>query len=560
MYGLNLIRSDLTFPSQLALRTRTLPRLQHTCFTSGPVLSSPTLPRRALRSCVGSVPFRSVQGASSAAGRVLRRRKERGVAAGAMAGVNSVPKLYRSVIEDVIEGVRDLFAEEGIEEQVLKDLKQLWETKVLQSKATEDFFRNSIHSPLFTLQLPQGLHQTLQSSTASLVIPAGRTLPSFTAAELSTSNSSANFTFPGYPIHVPAGVTLQTASGHLYKVNVPIMVTQTSGRAGVLQHPIQQVFQQLGQPLVMQTSVPRLSPGALRASSEKSQGPETVLQQPPVLHSETVDRKRLENATSDTLVPPGNKRKIMSEALLNHPESSQYISLPGVVFPAQVSQRDANVETSPSVSASATQNLHGPISVGPQGAQHQHTSDVQLHFVQNRMFGCDSVKQSRNTEEPSSLPVSEKDYNSETGISIQVTDDDINEIIQIDGTGDTSSNDEIGSTRDVDENEFLSIIDGGDLKVLEGEADNISNGNSTVNSSDNEDPQIDIVEEDPLNSGDDVSEQDVPDLFDTDNVIVCQYDKIHRSKNKWKFYLKDGVMCFGGRDYVFAKAIGDAEW
>lgn len=35
------------------------------------------------------------------------------------------PKLYRSVIEDVIEGVRDLFAEEGVEEQVLKDLKQI---------------------------------------------------------------------------------------------------------------------------------------------------------------------------------------------------------------------------------------------------------------------------------------------------------------------------------------------------------------------------------------------------------------------------------------------------
>lgn len=34
-------------------------------------------------------------------------------------------KLYRSVIEDVIEGVRDLFAEEGVEEQVLKDLKQV---------------------------------------------------------------------------------------------------------------------------------------------------------------------------------------------------------------------------------------------------------------------------------------------------------------------------------------------------------------------------------------------------------------------------------------------------
>uniref|UniRef100_A0A8C5JFX6 Uncharacterized protein n=1 Tax=Junco hyemalis TaxID=40217 RepID=A0A8C5JFX6_JUNHY len=31
----------------------------------------------------------------------------------------------RSIIEDVIEGVRELFAEEGVEEQVLKDLKQL---------------------------------------------------------------------------------------------------------------------------------------------------------------------------------------------------------------------------------------------------------------------------------------------------------------------------------------------------------------------------------------------------------------------------------------------------
>lgn len=91
--------------------------------------------------------------------------------------------------------------------------------------------------------------------------------------------------------------------------------------------------------------------------------------------------------------------------------------------------------------------------------------------------------------------------------------------------------------------------------------------------------------QDPLNSGDDVIEQDIPDLFDTENVIVCQYDKvgtfslsarqppgprlmmsslsglqIHRSKNRWKFHLKDGVMSYGGRDYVFSKAVGEAEW
>ncbi|DAA24681.1 TFIIA-alpha and beta-like factor isoform X1 [Bos indicus] len=385
--------------------------------------------------------------------------------------VNWVAKLYRSVIEDVIEGVRDLFAEEGVEEQVLKDLKQLWETKVLQSKATEDFFRNSVHSPLFTLQLPHSLHQTLQSSAASFVIPAGRTRPSFTAAELGTSNSSASFTFPGYPIHVPVGVTQQTASAHLYKVSVPFMVTQTSERASILQHPVQQVFQLLGQPSIIQTSIPQLNPCFLQATTEKSLRMETVLQQPIVLPSETVDRKHLENTTSDILVPPGNEHKTISEALLNQLDSS-----------------------------------------------------------------------------------------SEMDLSIRVTDGDVNEIIQIGGTGETSSNDEIGNTRDVDENGLLGIIDAGDLKVTEEETGSVSNEDSSVNSSDNEDPEIDLLEEDPLNSGDDVSEQDVPDLFDMDNVIVCQYDKIHRSKDKWKFYLKDGVMCFGGRDYVFAKAIGDAEW
>ncbi|XP_042102138.2 TFIIA-alpha and beta-like factor isoform X3 [Ovis aries] len=301
--------------------------------------------------------------------------------------IQTQAKLYRSVIEDVIEGVRDLFAEEGVEEQVLKDLKQLWETKVLQSKATEDFFRNSVHSPLFTLQLPHSLHQTLQSSAASLVIPAGRTHPSFTAAELGTSNSSASFTFPGYPIHVPVGVTQQTASAHLYKVSVPFMVTQTSERASILQPPVQQVFQLLGQPSIIQTSIPQLNPCFLQATTEKSLRMETTLQQPIVLPSETVDRKHLENT--------GNEHKIISGALLNQLDSSS---------------------------------------------------------------------------------------------------------------------------------------------------------------------QMDLSIQDPLNSGDDVSEQDVPDLFDMDNVIVCQYDKIHRSKDKWKFYLKDGVMCFGGRDYVFAKAIGDAEW
>ncbi|XP_012550505.1 transcription initiation factor IIA subunit 1 [Bombyx mandarina] len=68
------------------------------------------------------------------------------------------------------------------------------------------------------------------------------------------------------------------------------------------------------------------------------------------------------------------------------------------------------------------------------------------------------------------------------------------------------------------------------------------------------------AEEEPLNSGDDVSDEEPGDMFDTDNVVVCQYDKITRSRNRWKFYLKDGIMNLAGKDYVFQKANGDAEW
>ena len=68
------------------------------------------------------------------------------------------------------------------------------------------------------------------------------------------------------------------------------------------------------------------------------------------------------------------------------------------------------------------------------------------------------------------------------------------------------------------------------------------------------------AEEEPLGSDDDISDEDPADLFDTENVVVCQYDRITRARNKWKFHLKDGIMNLNGRDYVFQKANGDAEW
>ncbi|KAG8232657.1 hypothetical protein J437_LFUL012617 [Ladona fulva] len=49
----------------------------------------------------------------------------------------TVLKVYKSVIEDVIAGVRELFLDDGVDEQVLVELRHLWESKLMSSKAID---------------------------------------------------------------------------------------------------------------------------------------------------------------------------------------------------------------------------------------------------------------------------------------------------------------------------------------------------------------------------------------------------------------------------------------
>ena len=90
-------------------------------------------------------------------------------------------------------------------------------------------------------------------------------------------------------------------------------------------------------------------------------------------------------------------------------------------------------------------------------------------------------------------------------------------IPQVDGPAD-SSDDEDGVEDDED----------GDDDDDDDDDDNDPDG----------DEEDEGVEEEPLGSEDDISDEDASDLFDTENVVVCQYDKITRARNKWKFHLK----------------------
>jgi transcription initiation factor TFIIA large subunit len=47
---------------------------------------------------------------------------------------------------------------------------------------------------------------------------------------------------------------------------------------------------------------------------------------------------------------------------------------------------------------------------------------------------------------------------------------------------------------------------------------------------------------------------------DTEHIVLCQFEKVTRIKNKRKTNLKDGIMHLNGRDYLFHKANGEFDW
>ncbi|XP_053330297.1 stonin-2-like [Spea bombifrons] len=365
----------------------------------------------------------------------------------AAASANPVPKLYRSVIEDVINDVRELFLDEGVDEQVLIELKTLWENKLMQSKAVDGFHseeqqllqsQQQQHSQNHHMQ--QAVAAAHQAHAQQVLIPATHQAPqqqvlvqdSKLIQHVTQQGMSAAAT--AATLALPTGMTpvqqLITNSGQL------LQVVRTANGAQYIIQP--------QQPMVLQQQViPQMQPGGVQAP---------VIQQ--------------------VLAPlPGGL--------------SQQTGV--IIQPQQILFTGNKAQVIPTTMAATQGSAQGQLHVaGQQQPQQQGQQQQQAPLV-----------------------------------------------LQVDGAGDTSSEEDEEEDEDYDDEE---------------EEDKEKDG---------EDGQ---VEEEPLNSEDDVSDEEGQELFDTENVVVCQYDKIHRSKNRWKFHLKDGIMNLNGRDYVFSKAIGDAEW
>ena len=76
------------------------------------------------------------------------------------------------------------------------------------------------------------------------------------------------------------------------------------------------------------------------------------------------------------------------------------------------------------------------------------------------------------------------------------------------------------------------------------------------------DPNDDTIGSDLDDSGE---EEDIDSDVGEDGeenmpLMLCLYDKVHRTKNKWRANLSNGIVCIDGREWVFERANGEYEW
>ncbi|XP_033233053.1 transcription initiation factor IIA subunit 1 isoform X1 [Drosophila pseudoobscura] len=356
----------------------------------------------------------------------------------------SVLKVYHAVIEDVITNVRDAFLDEGVDEQVLQEMKQIWRNKLLASKAVEltpDPSEGS-HPPPIVANNPK-----VSKSTKAANAKAKKAAAATSQSSSSTAAMAAKS---------PAAGAAAAGSG-LKNGQMPIKQEVTSQNPPPL-HPT--------------------SGGSMPQRQQASGGGQTPI---PIVAS--LDPNR---------IMPVN------------------ITLPSTAGSGSSESRVLTIQ----VPASALQ-------------ENQLTQILTAHLISSIM----------------TLP---------TTLASSVLQQHVNAAL-------TSANIQknMGASKQLD-----GALDSSDEDESEESDDNIDNDDDDdLDKDDDEDVEHeDAAEEEPLNSEDDVTDEDSTETFDTDNVIVCQYDKITRSRNKWKFYLKDGIMNMRGKDYVFQKSNGDAEW
>ncbi|KAF5283428.1 hypothetical protein FQA39_LY04804 [Lamprigera yunnana] len=358
----------------------------------------------------------------------------------------NVLRLYRDVMEDVMHEVRELFLEDGVDEQVWLELKQAWETKLHANKA--------VHNP----------------------------------ADHHVENKPEINIGPIAATHNNATVAGQWEDEQVI-MKKPMGVTNGVNDFPKLQQPKQVICNQVPPNNHVQTCIARIP------VETKLIPLQVTLPAPP--------GSDLGQRVLTIQVPASALQGNQLHKVLTGPVISATMNLPQALA-SSVLQQHVNAAFK-----SQQQPIKKPV--------------MQFDGTLNESSSEDEMDCNQSGD--SSQEINFKHFKNNINIE------------QIDGARDTSDEEDEASEND-------DVSDEVDEDKDEDEQDMDDTG----------------PEEEPLNSEDDVTDEDPSDVFDTDNVIVCQYDKITRSRNKWKFHLKDGIMNLNGEDFVFQKANGDAEW
>lgn len=446
----------------------------------------------------------------------------------------SVLKLYNTVIDDVIAGVRDAFLDEGVDEQVLQEMKQVWTAKLMASKAVE------------TTPEPSEQHP-----------------PSILANSTKMSNSKANGTKKAKAAAAAAAAAANQenqngiAKASAYSSAANAAPTQVKPEPAAETQPNQQMHHQhqVQPPPLAQTQTVVPQPAAVQQPAPQPAPPAAVVA--------ALDPNKMVAI------------QITLPAQPNVPNSQPRVLT--IQVPASALQENQ-----------LQQVLTGPIITSIMPLPPQIASSVlQQHvnsYLQNNTMNTIQIHKQMDGAYDMSMDTDAEDDNQVSKLALfEILDQHLlnkiahNKVI-VPQTVSASSSSSIStakaarscSKKEINRRrvriEFRHQLDGA-VDTSDEEASDISDDNIGDDDDDDLDKEDDEdldgeggAEEEPLNSEDDVTDEDASDLFDTDNVVVCQYDKITRSRNKWKFYLKDGIMNITGKDYVFQKSNGDAEW
>ncbi|XP_052124364.1 transcription initiation factor IIA subunit 1 isoform X2 [Frankliniella occidentalis] len=415
-----------------------------------------------------------------------------------------VLKLYNSVIEDVITGVREAFLDEGVDDQVLQELKQLWEMKLNANKAVEVPEPLDPAPPLLGQKSnsKSGGSKKSQAAAAKAAAAAAAAAVVPTAAAENAADVKVPISAPVQSVGMNAsnGATLMQGSG-----------TMPLGQ-GLAQSGVSQTITTAQQQLV------RLQQPTLQSTQS----------QVPLMKSQPVQQPTTQTTQQTTPQAPAP-----AFALASDPNRQVPIQ---ITLPPQAGVPDAqprvltiHVPASALTGNQLQQVLTGPVISATMNLPLALACSLLQQHVNAALQG-----QAANAAQ---LQSSNNQNNGVTTFGHQ--NQTANTISQLDGALDTSEEE------DDDDDDDDDFDEDDDIDEHEDDENNENEGGA---------------EEEPLNSEDDVSDDDPQDLFDTENVVVCQYDKITRTRNKWKFYLKDGIMNLNGKDFVFQRATGDAEW